>query len=134
MQYSVTLCMFFFKQKTAYELRISDWSSDVCSSDLVIVEDRRIGAVQFPRAEKGRPVDTFAKIFERPVVEAVQPGLQRRRGLVPEIGVVIIGARFFQVMQYALPLGPKETTSDLQSLMRTPYPVFALKKQKQFNI
>src|SRR3546814_2996556 len=28
-------CFFFFKQKTAYELRISDWSSDVCSSDLV---------------------------------------------------------------------------------------------------
>src|SRR3546814_6929301 len=28
---------FFFKQKTAYELRISDWSSDVCSSDLKIV-------------------------------------------------------------------------------------------------
>src|SRR3546814_7455445 len=27
--------VFFFKQKTAYELRISDWSSDVCSSDLV---------------------------------------------------------------------------------------------------
>src|SRR3546814_8636926 len=26
---------FFFKQKTAYEMRISDWSSDVCSSDLV---------------------------------------------------------------------------------------------------
>src|SRR3546814_1836617 len=29
------LCFFFFKQKTAYEMRISDWSSDVCSSDLV---------------------------------------------------------------------------------------------------
>src|SRR3546814_4712881 len=28
------LCFFFFKQKTAYEMRISDWSSDVCSSDL----------------------------------------------------------------------------------------------------
>src|SRR3546814_9470872 len=28
---------FFFKQKTAYEMRISDWSSDVCSSDLAIV-------------------------------------------------------------------------------------------------
>src|SRR3546814_6571012 len=28
---------FFFKQKTAYEMRISDWSSDVCSSDLVLV-------------------------------------------------------------------------------------------------
>src|SRR3546814_2343113 len=27
--------LFFFKQKTAYEMRISDWSSDVCSSDLV---------------------------------------------------------------------------------------------------
>src|SRR3546814_962983 len=27
--------MFFFKQKTAYEMRISDWSSDVCSSDLI---------------------------------------------------------------------------------------------------
>src|SRR3546814_20082098 len=27
-------CSFFFKQKTAYEMRISDWSSDVCSSDL----------------------------------------------------------------------------------------------------
>src|SRR3546814_7516617 len=28
-------CIFFFKQKTAYEMRISDWSSDVCSSDLL---------------------------------------------------------------------------------------------------
>src|SRR3546814_8904367 len=28
------LVFFFFKQKTAYEMRISDWSSDVCSSDL----------------------------------------------------------------------------------------------------
>src|SRR3546814_9056522 len=34
---SYTMCLFvffFFKQKTAYEMRISDWSSDVCSSDL----------------------------------------------------------------------------------------------------
>src|SRR3546814_6621054 len=30
----LVLSVFFFKQKTAYELRISDWSSDVCSSDL----------------------------------------------------------------------------------------------------
>src|SRR3546814_4970152 len=28
------VCLVFFKQKTAYEMRISDWSSDVCSSDL----------------------------------------------------------------------------------------------------
>src|SRR3546814_2031757 len=32
--YFVFCCVFFFKQKTAYEMRISDWSSDVCSSDL----------------------------------------------------------------------------------------------------
>src|SRR3546814_5981342 len=30
------VCCFFFKQKTAYEMRISDWSSDVCSSDLAL--------------------------------------------------------------------------------------------------
>src|SRR3546814_10049764 len=30
------MSFFFFKQKTAYEMRISDWSSDVCSSDLLI--------------------------------------------------------------------------------------------------
>src|SRR3546814_18274281 len=42
------LFLFFFKQKTAYEMRISDWSSDVCSSDLltlrctqVLVPDKR---------------------------------------------------------------------------------------------
>src|SRR3546814_13338897 len=31
-------CIFFFKQKTAYEMRISDWSSDVCSSDLYMAK------------------------------------------------------------------------------------------------
>src|SRR3546814_13860769 len=30
---------FFFKQKTAYEMRISDWSSDVCSSDLAAIQE-----------------------------------------------------------------------------------------------
>src|SRR3546814_10757341 len=38
----VFYCFFFFKQKTAYEMRISDWSSDVCSSDLCVLDrDRR---------------------------------------------------------------------------------------------
>src|SRR3546814_5285603 len=32
--YLICIFFFFFKQKTAYEMRISDWSSDVCSSDL----------------------------------------------------------------------------------------------------
>src|SRR3546814_8245623 len=34
----IHMSFFFFKQKTAYEMRISDWSSDVCSSDLAIAE------------------------------------------------------------------------------------------------
>src|SRR3546814_3533100 len=34
LDYRVLSFVFFFKQKTAYEMRISDWSSDVCSSDL----------------------------------------------------------------------------------------------------
>src|SRR3546814_16265699 len=37
-------CFFFFKQKTAYELRISDWSSDVCSSDLLGTACRTFGS------------------------------------------------------------------------------------------
>src|SRR3546814_8576529 len=43
MYFSVMMCVsvfFFFKQKTAYEMRISDWSSDVCSSDLAGIEAR----------------------------------------------------------------------------------------------
>src|SRR3546814_10944454 len=40
---------FFFKQKTAYELRISDWSSDVCSSDLECVVYRQTEVFGFAR-------------------------------------------------------------------------------------
>src|SRR3546814_9794134 len=36
---SLSVFFFFFKQKTAYEMRISDWSSDVCSSDLSRTEE-----------------------------------------------------------------------------------------------
>src|SRR3546814_8600152 len=38
------LLFFFFKQKTAYEMRISDWSSDVCSSDLTKLVGRIVAA------------------------------------------------------------------------------------------
>src|SRR3546814_6499424 len=41
---------FFCKQKTAYEMRISDWSSDVCSSDLELVGQRVVGRVDRLRA------------------------------------------------------------------------------------
>src|SRR3546814_4682836 len=37
------MVFFFFKQKTAYEMRISDWSSDVCSSDLAGFGSKAIG-------------------------------------------------------------------------------------------
>src|SRR3546814_5370009 len=36
----IDVFLFFFKQKTAYEMRISDWSSDVCSSDLLEIDIR----------------------------------------------------------------------------------------------
>src|SRR3546814_16500601 len=39
--YAIGLTFFFVKQKTAYEMRMSDWSSDVCSSDLEIVAGQR---------------------------------------------------------------------------------------------
>src|SRR3546814_20826982 len=55
---AVSYCMFFFKQKTAYELRISDWSSDVCSSDLLAVR------VQLDRglADRRRFVEVLAEM------------------------------------------------------------------------
>src|SRR3546814_15226858 len=51
----VSYFFFFFKQKTAYEMRISDWSSDVCSSDLEpeTARDRARGA---PRLALPEPV------------------------------------------------------------------------------
>src|SRR3546814_5023588 len=46
--------IFFFKQKTAYEMRISDWSSDVCSSDL-------IDEIAFGQRTVERGVDALAR-------------------------------------------------------------------------
>src|SRR3546814_1452553 len=40
----LSFCFLFFKQKTAYEMRISDWSSDVCSSDLDFLNNPIYGA------------------------------------------------------------------------------------------
>src|SRR3546814_20520837 len=45
--------VFFFKQKTAYDMRISDWSSDVCSSDLV--EDAALRLARHLRGEVPKP-------------------------------------------------------------------------------
>src|SRR3546814_10746407 len=68
------LCFFFFKQKTAYEMRISDWSSDVCSSDL------RHAAFALHRLHQDRrrlPGDRRAQLVhvaEGDMVEAVDLG------------------------------------------------------------
>src|SRR3546814_19154140 len=47
----VLFCIFFFKQKTAYEMRISDWSSDVCSSDLVMEDMIKLWKARQHRAQ-----------------------------------------------------------------------------------
>src|SRR3546814_11339395 len=43
---------FFFKQKTAYEMRISDWSSDVCSSDLLDMQIERNGGLDLAWSQR----------------------------------------------------------------------------------
>src|SRR3546814_8433977 len=62
------LIVFFFKQKTAYEMRMSDWSSDVCSSDLQYVDGafHSGGGLRFTRtrcgkraASRSRPVSSL---------------------------------------------------------------------------
>src|SRR3546814_6610282 len=50
-------CFFLFKQKTAYEMRISDWSSDVCSSDLQILDrSHHLPEIGVPLPDPGRLV------------------------------------------------------------------------------
>src|SRR3546814_5021221 len=57
---------FFFKQKTAYEMRISDWSSDVCSSDLLL--DRQAHA-QVPCHLLGRGAEWLAHLGRQALLE-----------------------------------------------------------------
>src|SRR3546814_3441651 len=52
---------FFFKQKTAYEMRISDWSSDVCSSDLQRGIAGHRNSLQAERPQRIERRDTFAQ-------------------------------------------------------------------------
>src|SRR3546814_1503406 len=62
--------VFFFKQKTAYEMRISDWSSDVCSSDLGDFGNRDIEDVEI------LPPDQIQQQIER-ALESVQDDFKR---------------------------------------------------------
>src|SRR3546814_10891860 len=52
----MVLLFFFFKQKTAYDMRISDWSSDVCSSDLIADAVLRLRACHFSLTVRDRDI------------------------------------------------------------------------------
>src|SRR3546814_5960683 len=69
---------FFFKQKTAYDMRISDWSSDVCSSDLFEPHARNIDFVgRLQRDVEADEVEQAAADRGKPV--AADPLASRRR-------------------------------------------------------
>src|SRR3546814_6118381 len=78
---------FFFKQKTADEVRISDWSSDVCSSDLIAGgRGRRIACITPPRAPK--PPGVHNRRGRRPVrpnTVVRPPGGRRRSRFAPRL-------------------------------------------------
>src|SRR3546814_13495297 len=77
---------FFFKQKTAYEMRISDWSSDVCSSDLL---DRALDSL-FPVAPQF-PIFERIDRFRREVAEARFLGEQAEQA---KLAVQPVAGRF----------------------------------------
>src|SRR3546814_19608659 len=59
------LLFFFFKQKTAYEMRISDWSSDVCSSDLNTSASFRVPSALTPTITSAKPSCNAAPRYRR---------------------------------------------------------------------
>src|SRR3546814_5148167 len=92
-------------------MRISDWSSDVCSSDLLPVRLR----VLIPAVENSVSGNAF-----RPL-----DVLQTRKGVTVEVGNTDAEGR--------LVLRSEEHTSEHQSLMRISYAVFCLKKKKRLT-
>src|SRR3546814_5582123 len=127
---------FFFKQKTAYEMRISDWSSDVCSSDLrkfppVFAVLRGIVTyLQHWRDTAKYKVITLpvSRHFVSEVTSCVAAQQKSQRGIGP---ASVAGSR--RASRHFSPRS-EEHTSELQSLMRISYAVFCLKKQKSILI
>src|SRR3546814_7193740 len=123
---------FFFKQKTAYEMRISDWSSDVCSSDLADfrTRERRSFTARLTQLD-GRKLDRLDLGDEgaaKAAVAAVEAG-DFEIGEVEKKRV----RRNPQPPFTTSTLRSEEHTSELQSLMRISYAVFCLKKKKTHN-
>src|SRR3546814_1635707 len=126
--------VFFFKQKTAYEMRISDWSSDVCSSDLG--RGGIAGGVRVRDRPPSRPRRLLPRLPAQPLGGA--GGLRRHRA------GLLHGGRRERLSRVAMACGMRtgraalrrrseEHTSELQSLMRISYAVFCLKKKKKQN-
>src|SRR3546814_6561884 len=67
--------VFFFKQKTAYEMRISDWSSDVCSSDLSPFDYAAQARIFVVRDVKANDVDQVAAAYREFFLAAGGGGL-----------------------------------------------------------
>src|SRR3546814_7814027 len=120
-------------------MRISDWSSDVCSSDLaeVLGDGRVVGA-------RGGLVGEVGAVAVGVAGVGAQVGLGVLRGggvghAVPFVGSSIAahgaaesdGVDTRSVSIPSVPARSEEHTSDLQSLMRISYAVFCLKKKKQ---
>src|SRR3546814_20875376 len=82
------LGFFFFKQKTAYEMRISDWSSDVCSSDL---QDGRADAAAADQRLEGRQVTILLLLHVADGLGARVPGEHRELALVDPLGAELAG-------------------------------------------
>src|SRR3546814_2327221 len=80
-------CFFFFKQKTAYEMRISDWSSDVCSSDLfpaatgTRVERRRRRLARRAQLHLDTATARRRRVARQPVEVAQDDAVARQRRL-----------------------------------------------------
>src|SRR3546814_3471672 len=138
--YIVFVCLFFFffKQKTAYEMRISDWSSDVCSSDLFEiavaarhVHYRRDGFDGQRRAAEIRVQDDAAGVDRaaQGALPAPRQTLRREHDELRRIGHrrerADADLRAHDVER------SEEHTSELQSLMRISYAVLCLKKKKR---
>src|SRR3546814_7095955 len=126
------VCFFFFKQKTAYEMRISDWSSDVCSSDLRLAQ--RDPAVVVPAT--GRRVRGAAGMAAVPAPTGAGGRRAGRGGRGSAVAVA--GLDDLALVGAGLAAGgggwrgrrSEEHTSELQSLMRISYAVFCLKKKR----
>src|SRR3546814_6816162 len=83
----VVVCFFFFfKQKTAYEMRISDWSSDVCSSDLLerahLYREMGADAIFFEQPQSAEELRSVGRAFAGEVLVAnmVERSEERRVG------------------------------------------------------